>query len=115
MSLGRYILCFVYPGLMLSLIRSFAEHRAEPAPGHRVAIVERAPVFGLLFLNNNLHAAHHAWPGLAWWRLPQHYRRHRAALLAGNGGLVYDGYAEVFARFFLRPHDVGEYPIGRED
>jgi fatty acid desaturase len=115
MTLGRYLMCFVYPGLVLSLIRSFAEHRADPEPGHRVAIVENAPILGLLFLHNNLHAAHHAWPGLAWWRLPKRYRQHRGALIAGNGGLVYNGYAEVFARFLLRPHDVSEHPAGRAD
>ena len=109
-SLGDYLLLFVYPGLALTLIRSFAEHRAGADPGGRVAIVERAPVFGLLFLNNNLHAAHHQWPGLAWWRLPARYRAHREALLAANGGLVYAGYGEVFSRFLFRPHDVLAHP-----
>jgi len=111
LSLASYLACFVYPGLALTMVRSFAEHRADPSPAGRVAVVERAPLLGLLFLNNNLHAAHHAWPGLAWWRLPGAYRRHRAALLAENGGLVYRGYAEVFARFLFRPHDVLVHPM----
>lgn len=111
MNLTKYLACFVYPGLALSLVRSFAEHRADPTPGHRVAVVERAPIFGLLFLNNNLHAAHHAWPGLPWWRLPARYRSHRTALLQANGGLVYDGYRDVFVRFLMRPHDVLEHPM----
>jgi fatty acid desaturase len=75
-----------------------------------VAVVERAPLMGLLFLNNNLHALHHAQPGLAWHRLPGRYRRNRAAILAANGGLVYAGYREVFARFLLRPHDQTVHP-----
>jgi fatty acid desaturase len=105
LSLGQYLLCFVYPGIALSLIRSFAEHRAHPDPAQRTAIVERAPVLGLLFLYNNLHVAHHFRPDLPWYALPALYRRERERLLAANGGLVYDGYADVFRRYLLRPHD----------
>jgi fatty acid desaturase len=105
LGLVEYGLAFVYPGTALSLLRSYAEHRAAPAPGHRVAIVERAGLFALLFLNNNLHATHHRAPGLAWYRLPAFHRRHRRRLLADNGNLLYDGYGEVARRFLLRPHD----------
>jgi fatty acid desaturase len=109
-GLLEYLACFVYPGAALSLIRSFAEHRAHPQVERRVAVVEQAPLFGLLFLNNNLHAAHHANPGLAWWRLPAFYRARRSALIEANGGLIYRGYREVFARYFLRPHDQIGHP-----
>ena len=104
-SVAQYLLFFVYPGAALSLIRSFAEHRAHPDPGRRVAVVEGAPVLGLLFLNNNLHAAHHDRPGLAWYELPVFYRRERGRLLTANDGLVYAGYADVFRRYLFRPHD----------
>ena len=104
-GLWWYALTFLYPGPALSLLRSFAEHRSDAIPGHRIAIVERAGPFALLFLNNNLHAAHHAAPGLAWYRLPAFHRRHRARLLADNGGLLYRGYGEVARRFLLRRHD----------
>ena len=63
MSLLDYGLTFLFPGAALTLVGSFAEHRADEIPAHRVAVVERAPVLGLLFLNNNLHALHHARPG----------------------------------------------------
>jgi fatty acid desaturase len=109
-SLGQYLLGFVYPGLALSLVRSFAEHRAHPDPARRTAIVERAPVLGLLFLYNNLHVAHHFQPDLPWYALPALYRRERERLLAANGGLVYDGYADVFRRYLLRPHDELMHP-----
>ena len=59
-----YGVLFVYPGMSLALIRSFAEHRAEAEVGHRTAIVENAPVLGLLFLHNNLHVVPHEPPGL---------------------------------------------------
>ncbi|WP_158914884.1 fatty acid desaturase [Caulobacter sp. S45] len=104
MGLGEYLLTFVYPGVALSLLRSFAEHRAHEDPGRRIAVVEKAPVLGLLYLNNNLHVVHHADPGAAWYRLPLLYRRHRAEVL-DRGGPVYAGYREIFGRYLLRPHD----------
>jgi fatty acid desaturase len=110
MSLADYLLTFVYPGAALTLIRSFAEHRAHALPGHRVAVVERAPVMGLLFLHNNLHAVHHSHPGAPWYSLPGLYRRDRAEVLEVNGGLVYAGYGEVFARFLFQPHDALVHP-----
>ena len=110
LSLGQYLLCFVYPGAALSLLRSFAEHRADPDPERRVAIVEKAPILSLLFLNNNLHAVHHAFPAASWRQLPGLYARNRTALLNANGGLVYDGYREVAARYLFKPHDVLVHP-----
>jgi fatty acid desaturase len=114
LSLAEYLAAFVYPGASLSLLRSFAEHRADDDPARRVAIVERAPVLGLLFLNNNLHAVHHAYPGASWRQLPGLYAQHRDALLQANGGLVYRGYAEVARRFLLRSHDDLVHPAQRE-
>lgn len=100
-----YLLFFVYGGAALSSVRSFAEHRAAALPEHRTAIVEKAPLFGLLFLFNNLHVVHHRSPGLPWYRIPSFYRAHREALIASNGGLVYRGYFDVARRFLLREHD----------
>ena len=108
-----YALAFVYPGTALLMLRSFAEHRAEDAVSRRTAIVEGSPVFGLLFLNNNLHAAHHARPTLPWYRLPQWYRRHREALIEANGGLVYSGYRDVARRYWISGHDRPTHPFGR--
>jgi len=111
MTLIDYLLTFIYPGAALTLIRSFAEHRAHEAPGHRVAVVERAPLMGLLFLNNNLHAVHHDHPAAPWFSLPGLYRRNRAEVLQANGSLVYAGYGEVFARFLFTPHDDLIHPL----
>ena len=108
-----YLACVVYPAASLMLIRSFAEHRAAEGVRERIAIVENAPVLGLLFLHNNLHLVHHAWPELPWWRIPRVYRRHRAAMIAANGGLLYNGYADVGRRFWLTPHDQVLHPFGR--
>ena len=110
-DLFGYVALFVLPGMSLLLLRSLAEHRAAEAQDHRTAVVEAAPVLGLLFLFNNLHVAHHERPALAWYRLPAFYRRERARLLRKNGGLIYAGYADVARRFLLTPHDRAVHPF----
>jgi len=113
MPVWLYCLVCVLPATSLMLIRSFAEHRAAEAVEHRTAVVEDFGPFGWLFLFNNLHAAHHKKPSLAWYRLPAFYRAHRAELLAENGGLHYPGYAAGFRRFLLTPHAAPIHPLGR--
>ena len=108
-----YIVAVVYPATALVLIRSFAEHRAARGVRERIAIVEHAPVLGLLFLYNNLHLVHHAWPELPWYRIPAIYRLYRDRLVAANGGLLYDGYLDVARRFLVTPHDRLLHPLGR--
>lgn len=105
MPFWTYFLCFAYPGTGLAMVRSYAEHRAEESHECRTAIVENSYLFGPLFLFNNLHVAHHLQPKLPWYRLPAFYRRNREALIALNGGLVYDSYFDVLRRYWARPHD----------
>lgn len=109
----RYLLLVVYPGLSLTLLRSFAEHRADLPGPSRAATVERAGPLGLLYLNNHLHTAHHDRPDLAWYRLPEHQRRHHARLSA-QAGRVHRSYGEIVRRFALTPHDALVHP-GRQD
>ena len=110
MPFWLYALAFVYPGTALSLVRSFAEHKADSAVERRTALVENSSVFGVLFLFNNLHVAHHMRPNMPWYELPAWYARHREALVARNGGLVYAGYRDVFRRFFFRPYQQEIHP-----
>lgn len=105
MPFWTYFFCFAYPGTGLAMVRSYAEHRAEESHECRTAIVENARLFGPLFLFNNLHVAHHLQPKMPWYRLPEFYRRNREALIARNGGLVYDSYFDVLKRYWARPHD----------
>ena len=105
MPLWVYVAAFVYPGMSLAMVRSFAEHRAAQEQEKRTAIVENAPVLGLLFLNNNLHVAHHLRGGVPWYQLPRFYRMNRETLTRLNGGLVYDGYLDVIRRYALKPQD----------
>ncbi len=113
MSIAFYIFAIVYPGTAILLIRSFAEHRAHDDVQERTAIVENAPILGLLFLYNNLHAAHHAEPMMAWYEIPAWYRKNRDRLIRENGGLIYNGYLDVARRFFLKAHDQPEHPTNR--
>lgn len=108
-----YVAAFVYPGTALMLVRSFAEHRAESAVEERTAIVENAPILGLLFLYNNLHAVHHERPMMPWYEIPAWYRANRDRLVRENGGLVYDGYLDVARRYLLTAHDTAVHPLGR--
>lgn len=110
--LWRYVGLVVLPGASLTLVRSFAEHKAAHTPFERTALVEAGRFFSLLFLNNNLHYAHHKRPDLPWHALPGYYRAARARLLAENGGLLYGGgYLEIGRRFLLRPIDQPAHPL----
>jgi len=108
--LGQYLLLFVLPGASVTLIRSYAEHKAAWTPFERTAVIEAGAFFSLLFFNNNLHFAHHKRPDLPWHALPGYYRRQRAQLLEENGGLLYRGYREIFRRFLVRPVDTPAHP-----
>jgi len=110
--LTDYLLLFVYPGISLSLLRSFLEHQAHPDWRQRTVVIEAHPLMALLFLNNNLHILHHAEPSLAWYHLPARWRERREELLALNGNYRYSGYAEVIARYFLWPKEPPVYPQG---
>jgi fatty acid desaturase len=110
MSLLRYVLCFAYPGMALTLLRSFAEHRPAATAGHRSVIVEAGAVARLLYLNNNLHVVHHDEPALPWYELPARYVARRREVLDSNGGYLLPGYLWVAARYGLRVKDSPVHP-----
>jgi fatty acid desaturase len=114
MPVWAYLLaCWV--GMALLRIRTFLEHQAhERAAGRSVIIEDRGPL-ALLFLNNNLHAVHHAHPGLPWYRLPDEYAARRSEFLRRNGGYRYRSYAEVFALHLFRRKDPVAHPIWSPD
>ena len=89
--LWAYAAFFAYPSMSLTLMRSYLEHRPAGETAERTAIVERAPLFGMLFLNNNLHAAHHGDLSLPWYALPAAYRADRDNFIAQSGGYVFAG------------------------
>lgn len=104
-----------YGGMAIIHVRTFVEHRAhEDDAARTVAIEDRGPL-AFLFLNNNLHAAHHLRPGLAWYALPAFYARHRTRLLHRNGGYWFRSYAEVFRRHAFRPKEPVAHPLMERD
>jgi len=111
-GLVSYALTVVYPTMAVTMLRSYAEHRADLASPGCAASVERGGIFNLLFLNNNLHAAHHERPMLAWYDLPAYHRDNRARLI-GEGMLVYRGYGEIVRRFAFTAHDDMVHPRHR--
>jgi fatty acid desaturase len=110
MPAWRYLAEFVYPGLVLGMMRSFTEHRWGERPSERTAVVESNWVFGLLFLWNNLHVVHHAFPALPWWRVPRVWRQHRELIQARNGGFVFRGYGEIARRWLVTPNFIPVHP-----
>ncbi len=110
MPVWQYYLLVAYPGISLALVRSYCEHQAAAQVEHRTIIVEASPFWGLLFLHNNLHVAHHARPALAWYKIPAFYRAERDRLIAQNNGYTMKGYGEIFARYFLKPKEPVAYP-----
>jgi len=105
LSLVRYVVLFAYPGLALTLLRSFAEHRPGPTQRERTVVVEAGRLGSLLFLNNNLHVVHHEDPGLPWYELPARYRstRDRAAMIV-------PGYFSLARRYAFRAKDLPVHP-----
>jgi fatty acid desaturase len=110
MPVWQYYLLIAYPGVSLALVRSYCEHQAAEKVEHRTIIVEASPFWGLLFLHNNLHVAHHSRPSLAWYKIPAFYRAERERLIAENNGYTMKGYGEIFARYFLRAKEPVAYP-----
>jgi fatty acid desaturase len=90
-------------------LRSFAEHRADDHSQPRTNVVEADPFWALIFLNNNLHVAHHAHPQLPWHELPQVWREMRRAKVPS--GRIFNGYGEVAREYLLRPFITAEHPF----
>ena len=113
LPLWQYVLGAAYLGTSLTLVRSYAEHRAV-AVGSRTAVVQGRGFWALLFLNNNLHITHHRRPELAWYRLPAAHEGSGADEEAAAGAGLYGGYAEIFRRHLFRPLCEAVDPLDRE-
>lgn len=106
-------LAIAYAGMALISIRTFCEHRWEANPDGRTVIVERGGVFGLLFLNNNLHIVHHKRPRAPWYELPSLYDADRAGWRRVNGGYVFSSYWDIARAFAFRSRGPVVHPAWR--
>jgi fatty acid desaturase len=109
MPVWQYIVLVAYPGISLAMVRAYCEHQAAEIVDHRTILVECSVFWSLLFLNNNLHIAHHERPFLAWYKLPAYYAAEREELLARNNGYCLS-YAQIFWRYFFRAKEPLSYP-----
>jgi fatty acid desaturase len=109
MPFWQYVALIAYPGISLALVRSYCEHQAAENVDHRTIIVECSLFWSFLFLNNNLHVPHHDKPALAWYKLPEYYRRRRAELIAQNNGYLMS-YLDIFRQYFFTAKEPIAYP-----
>jgi fatty acid desaturase len=109
MPIWQYILLIAYPSISLAMIRGYCEHQAAEEVDHRTIVVECSAFWSLLFLNNNLHVAHHERPSIAWYKLPAYFAAERETILARNNGYRMT-YAEIFWRYFFRAKEPLPYP-----
>lgn len=92
-SFTEYLFFFVYPGMSLILLRSFAEHKPDSNGNmKRSAIVESEMLFRILYLGNNYHYLHHKLPATPWYNLKKIYKAERKSLLYENGHYLFKGY-----------------------
>lgn len=100
MPVWQYVVFFAWPGLALTLLRSFHEHQPAINASDRTLSVEAGLLFRLLFLNNNYHRLHHAHPELPWYRLHRLYDPREV-----EPALRFSGYGAIIWRYLLRPKD----------
>ena len=115
-SFVAYVFAAAIPGYSLLILRTYLEHRAEERVPHRTCIVEdESGLFGLLFLNNNLHALHHERPALPWYDLPARYAAEKQRILAENGGYSFASYWQLAGRYLFRVKADVPHPFLRRE
>lgn len=103
-----------YLGLSVLLIRTYLEHQARDDHAERTVIIEKCCPLAFLFLYNNLHAVHHEKPGIAWYELPDFYRKNRETFKNLNKHYIYASYGEIFKKYFLTPKEKIAHPFLRD-
>ena len=111
-SVATYLVC-AYCGMSILMIRTFLEHQAHKDMRGRSVLIEDKGPLRLLFLNNNLHAVHHAYPAVAWYRLPVIFKLHRERFLQMNRGYHYKSYGDIFRTFTFTRKEPVVYPLDR--
>jgi fatty acid desaturase len=109
--LWQYVLLYAWPGISLTVLRSYLEHQGRAEVGHRTVIIETGPVMSLMYLNNNLHALHHLEPAAPWHQRPRRFRERRNEVFIWNGGYRYRGYGEIVVRHFLHSKEPLVHPL----
>lgn len=113
MPVWLYLLCVSYPAMSLLMLRTYAEHRAHEHAEARSIIVEFCPLFSLLFLNNNLHIVHHAYPRAPWYELPSMYQSAREDWQRRNEGYVFSSYIQLARSYLFKVKEPVPHPLKR--
>jgi len=108
--LWAYVIFVVWTSLGLVSVRTFAEHRWFDTVEGRTIIVEHTPL-GFLFLNNNLHIVHHAYPAAPWYDLPAMFKSSRQDWVRRNQGYVFRNYSQLFSAYAIRPKEEVAHPV----
>ncbi len=103
-------LAVIYLSISGIRLRSFVEHRWMPDGKSKTATVHAAPPLALLFLNNNLHTAHHAAMRTPWYQLPRISSQMNADEIAASGAGLYSGYFDVARQYGIKPFDQPKFP-----
>jgi fatty acid desaturase len=100
-----------YAGMSILMIRTYLEHQSHPSVRARSVIIEDRGILSYLFLNNNLHAVHHAYPAVAWYKLPHLFSKNRQQFLALNKGYYFKNYTDIIRKFFFHGKEPVLYPL----
>ena len=100
-----------YLGMSILKIRTFLEHTAHERAICRTVIIEDRGPLSLIFLKNNLHAVHHAYPSIPWYRLQKFYASRREDFLQRNGGYAYSSYRSIIVQFLFKSKDTVVHPL----
>ena len=111
LPLWQYVVLFAWPGLSMTLLRSYTEHRPVQNLDQRTIIIEGSWLTRLLYMNNNFHHVHHSEPGLAWYHVGARYNQRRQSVNRENGGFYFRNYFELFRKHLLKVKDSPVYPI----
>lgn len=104
-----------YVAFSVLMVRTYLEHQAADPVEARTVIIERGGPFALLFLNNNLHAVHHARPSVPWYKIPAIFRAERDHFLRREGDYRYRTYWDIFRRYFFHAKEPVLWPLERTD
>ena len=104
-----YCLVCVWPGLSLTLMRSYTEHRPGTNNHRRTALVEGNWVTNTLYMAVNIHQVHHEHAGMPWFMVKPYYLANKEYVLAKNGHFFYRGYGQIIKRYLLKQKDSPVY------
>jgi len=110
--LWQYLLLYVYPGLSLTLLRSFAEHRAAASVGERIVTMQTNPLMALLFTNNHTARPASCRAGHPLAPAPRPLSVYaRPSSTPPTRAISSPGYRQLFRRYLFRAKEPPVHPL----